>query len=115
MAATLPSWNLNKCCHQELVMIAGVNHAQFGDDKRNAARGYIKATVSLEQAQQLIAQVSDTDDIADNCSFTSSPATCRAQVPSQQLSILCSRQLVLLCTCVPADRASEMWVSQNEV
>ena len=37
---------------------AGVNHAQFGDDKRNAPRGDIAATVSYEQARAMIAQVS---------------------------------------------------------
>ena len=36
---------------------AGVNHAQFGDDKRNAPRGDIVATVSYEQARAMIAEV----------------------------------------------------------
>ena len=48
-----------------LVDVAGVNHAQFGDDKRNAARGDIEATVSLDQAQHMIAQVTDTPLLAD--------------------------------------------------
>ena len=37
---------------------AGVNHAQFGDDKRNAPRGDIVTTVSYEQARDMIARVS---------------------------------------------------------
>ena len=53
------------------MLIAGVNHAQFGDDKRNAARGDIKATVTLEQAQQLIAQVRNTIGITGKCQSTS--------------------------------------------
>ena len=39
---------------------AGVNHAQFGDDKRNAPRGDIVATVSYEQARAMIAQVRES-------------------------------------------------------
>ena len=37
---------------------AGVNHAQFGDDARNAPRGDIVATVSYEEARAMIAQAS---------------------------------------------------------
>ena len=46
-----------KPTHLSLLGSAGVNHAQFGDDKRNAARGDIKATVSYEEARHKIAQV----------------------------------------------------------
>ena len=49
---------IGSCIAHTLGRTAGVNHAQFGDDKLNAARGDIKATVSFEQAQHLIAQVS---------------------------------------------------------
>lgn len=41
---------------------AGVNHAQFGDDKRNAPRGDIVASVSFEQAHKMMAQVWDLAD-----------------------------------------------------
>jgi hypothetical protein len=46
-----------KPTHLSLLGGAGINHAQFGNDKRNAARGDIKAAVSYEEARQKIAQV----------------------------------------------------------
>ncbi|CAL5227244.1 g10172 [Coccomyxa viridis] len=76
---------LHAAATKPVILLEGVNHAQFGDDKRNAARGDIEATVSLEQAQHLIAETM-ADFLVAHLGHGDTPAECTAEAESLRTS-----------------------------